>query len=90
VLEATCSAEVSVDLDAPMGRALRVQELQAPGGAPPLSGVSIEALDPPKLRVLVPAGQPAGVYSGLVVDAETNLQAGSVTVRVPPVGTPSP
>ena len=34
------------------------------------------------VRVNVPAEQPAGVYNGMVVDTETSLPRGAVTVRV--------
>ncbi len=37
---------------------------------------------PATLRLRVPAAQPAGTYSGVIVDAETNVPVGTLSVRV--------
>jgi hypothetical protein len=39
---------------------------------------------PARLRIHVPADQPPGTYSGLIVEEETSRPAGSVSVRVGP------
>ncbi|PPQ26603.1 hypothetical protein [Rhodopila globiformis] len=53
--------------------------------APPLTAVRFH-LDPatasPVLHLDVPDGQPAGVYSGVVVDSATNEPCGTLSVRI--------
>ena len=50
---------------------------------PRIEGVGIEFREGRwVVRVNVPAEQPAGVYNGMVVDTETSLPRGAVTVRV--------
>ena len=43
-------------------------------------GGSAEA--PATVRIRVPAEQPPGVYSGLIVDQETAAPAGTLSVRI--------
>jgi hypothetical protein len=38
--------------------------------------------EPACLRIVVPPGQPAGIYSGLIVAEETSRPVGSVSVRI--------
>lgn len=86
-IESPRPAEVRVDLDVRPGRRLVAQELRAPG-ADPIDAVALEGLDPPRLRVRVPPEQPPGTYSGLVLDAETNLPVGTVELRLFPSSAP--
>ncbi len=66
--------------------ALEVTDLRAKDPtAAPLTGVTVAAAaDPPRTiaRVSVPHGQPPGLYTGLVLDAATNLPCGTLAVRV--------
>ena len=89
-----CAVEIQsrhrtrVDLQLDPGaqfRPLRVHALHAPlPGAPPLTALSFrgEPSGVPLLAVSIPDHQPAGLYSGLVVDAETNEPAGTLTVHI--------
>ncbi|WP_139559180.1 hypothetical protein [Methylotetracoccus oryzae] len=66
--------------------ALRVHALHAPGpDAPPLTAITLR-FEPAHgtlvLDVRIPDRQVPGLYSGVVVDAETNDPAGTLTVRV--------
>jgi hypothetical protein len=83
-IESSQLAEVEVDLDAPDGGRLAVQELQSLGGGPSISGAAFEGVDPPRLRIRVPDDHPPGTYCGLVLDVDSSLPAGSVVVRVLP------
>ena len=87
-IESTLPVEVSVDLRQEAGaRPMSLQSLRAADAAKPrLSEVSISrasAEEPYVLRVRVPAGQPAGVYNGVVVEEESGLPVGTVSLRVP-------
>ena len=86
-LVAAAPVEVSVDLrpDAlrlPLvAHALRAVDPDRPRlEAPAFTPANDER--PAALRVCVPAGHPAGVYSGVVVEADSNRPAGTVSVRV--------
>jgi hypothetical protein len=86
-VESKHPVEVSARLDphGPLG-ALRVHDLRAADEAlPRLRNVSATR-DDASLRIAlsIPDDQPAGVYSGMIVDDETNLPAGTVCVRVSP------
>jgi hypothetical protein len=79
--------EVTVDLRAGAGGTpLVVQSLHAVEPEKPrLEGIVFECATadaPPCLRVRVPGTQPAGVYHGMLVDAQTSVPAGTVSVRV--------
>lgn len=79
--------EVTVDLRPGAGGTLLiVQALRAVEPEKPrLEGIVFECATadaPPCLRVRVPATQPAGVYHGVLVDAQTSVPAGTVSVRV--------
>jgi hypothetical protein len=52
---------------------------------PKLSDVAVaggKGDEPVVVRIRVPAGQPAGVYNGLLIDEETNRPAGTLSVRI--------
>jgi hypothetical protein len=79
--------ELTVDLKpGAAATPLRVFDLRAGDPAlPRISGVTIEAL-PQDHRVVVrielPDDQPAGVYAGVIVDLESNVPHGTLSVRV--------
>lgn len=84
---ATQPAAVTLDLRPTAGtgplivHALRDAEVEKP----PLRDVAVEPATgdgPSRVRVRVPAGQPAGTYHGLIVDEATNRPVGSVSVRL--------
>jgi len=54
------------------------------GDVPPLTNIHLvtDERTRPVLVVEIPDKQPAGVYSGVVVDADTRQPGGVVTVRV--------
>ncbi len=79
--------ELAVDLKGgAAGRCLRVFDLRAADPAMPrISAVTIEGHpqdDRVVVRLVVPEGQPAGVFTGVVVDSESNLPFGTLSVRV--------
>lgn len=81
--------EVSLDLKPhTTGRRLVLQSLRAVDpDKPRLSDVAIEDVGPDEsltLRIRVPAGQPAGVYNGLIVDEQTSRPVGTVSLRIAP------
>jgi hypothetical protein len=54
--------------------------------APPIEQVSV-GVGPdqlPELRIVVPPGQPAGTYHGLLANADTHHPCGSVSLRISP------
>lgn len=80
-------AEVVVDLRSEdTTRPLVVHSLRAVEPEKPrIDGVTFEPATPhapARLRIRVPAGQPAGTYNALVIDEETSRPAGSVSVRL--------
>lgn len=84
---ATQPTEVSLDIrPSAAKRPLLVHALRAVDpDKPRLTEVSFETGaddEPPRLRIRVPAGQPAGVYSGLIIDEQTSRPAGTVSVRI--------
>lgn len=84
---ATQPTEVSLDIRPSAANCrLLVHALRAVDpDKPRLTEVSFEAGaddEPPRLRIRVPAGQPAGVYSGLIIDEQTSRPAGTVSVRI--------
>jgi len=86
-LEAAQRASVEIDVQpSRLGHPLVVHALRTPDdSAPRIDQVQFQpATDEAgaTVRIAVPAGQPAGVYSGLVIDTSTNRPAGSVTVVV--------
>jgi hypothetical protein len=88
-LELLSTQPVEVSLDLPPnsdGRQLRVLGLHAVDSDKP--GLTDITFSPAKvdghrkLRVFVPANQPAGSYSGVIVDRDTGELRGTLTVRV--------
>jgi len=84
---ATQLTDVSLDIHPSAARRpLVVHALRAvEPDKPRLTEVTVDAGsedEPPRLRIRVPAGQPAGVYSGLIIDRQTSRPVGTVSVRV--------
>ncbi len=55
------------------------------GAAEPIRDVTLEpgaAGEPPLLRIVVPSGQPAGTYNGLLLERTTKHPCGSITLLV--------
>jgi hypothetical protein len=79
-------AQISLDLKpVPAGCSLIVHTLRAsPSGGPRIEQVSFEpgAADTGTIRVIIPDDLPAGTYSGLVVDAESNRPVGVLMVAL--------
>jgi hypothetical protein len=80
--------EVSLDVRPDATHQLVVQSLRAVDpDKPRLTDVSIEATGPDEpltLRIRVPAGHPAGIYNGLIVEEDTGRPAGTVSLRIAP------
>ena len=79
--------EVSLDLRPHLtARRLMVQSLrEVDPSKPRMSDVAIEGCrgdEPITLRIGVPTSQPAGVYSGLIIDEETSQPVGTVSLRI--------
>lgn len=86
-LDIECSRRTQVALDWRSGRAgsqPRVHALHAlEPGVPPLAGVEFAGEAGARvLRVVVAESQPAGTYSGVVVDAASNEPCGTLSVRI--------
>ncbi len=89
--EIICSRQVQVEFQFFSGAdriAPAVHYLQARDQTiPPLTGVFFTVSQDskrPALNIPVPEGQPAGTYSGVIVDAATNLPGGTLIVRLLP------
>jgi hypothetical protein len=94
-VEVAASRPVEVTFDLQPGAAARpliVHVLRAVDpDKPRITEVSFqpgEAEAPACLRVCVPAGQPPGVYNGLIIDEESSRPVGSLSVSIP--ADPSP
>jgi hypothetical protein len=79
--------EVTADLKpGPLDGTLSVFDLRARDASlPRISGVAADVSKTEHritLRIEVPDDQPAGIYTGLIVDDATNLPRGTLTVRV--------
>jgi hypothetical protein len=79
--------EVALDLRPRAGdRPLAVQSLRSPEGSKPrLTDVEISGGGPDEpyvLRIRVPVGQPPGIYNGVVIEEESGLPVGTVSLRV--------
>jgi hypothetical protein len=86
-VESSRPTEISLDLrPRSLGLALRIHDLRAPeADKPRLEHVTIAAdaeQERVKVSVRVPEGQPAGVYSGIILDERTSLPRGTLTVRI--------
>jgi hypothetical protein len=80
-------AEVTVDLKPGSAKgALHVHDLRASSPRMPrISGVTVEGYaleNRVVVRLKLPDDQPAGTYTGVIVEDETNLPMGTVSVRV--------
>jgi hypothetical protein len=88
VVDVRAECRVSVELELRPGiqfRTLAVHDLREADSAKPRLRALIDAAsDAGRLRVVVdvPRGQPAGRYSGLLLDAEASLPVGTLSVRV--------
>lgn len=85
-----CGRPVEVTLDLrpiPSDATIRVHDLRAVDpDKPRIADVGVERAEDGEgfqLRIRVPDDQPAGTYSGLVLNEATSLPAGSVAVRIP-------
>jgi hypothetical protein len=81
------AAEVAIDLrPEASGKRVAVQALRSPTPGPPrisdvaLSGDGVDA--PLTLRIAVPDDQPAGIYNGMVIDEDSGLPLGTVSLLV--------
>jgi hypothetical protein len=88
-LESPRRTEVSFDLrPGSLGLPLVVHDLRAPeSDKPRVQGVGIETVpdeDRLILRLRIPAEQPPGIYSGIILDERTSLPRGTLTVRLAP------
>jgi hypothetical protein len=88
-MEVLSTQPIEVSLDLPPnsdGRRLLVLRLDAvDSDKPALADIAFSpdtTEGKRKLRVFVPAGQPVGTYSGVIVDRDTGELRGTVTVRV--------
>ncbi len=89
VVASAYPTEVSVDFHPRAGlHQLAAQALRsADDSVPRITDVHIATSGPEEpvvLRIQVPAGQPPGVYNGMIVDEETGFAAGTVSLRVLP------
>ncbi len=83
----TCDRRAAVTLDVSQGsRALTVHGLRAEGHeAPVIRDVALKRRpeqDELCLELSVPREQPAGIYNALIVDAETNLPRGTLSLKI--------
>jgi hypothetical protein len=88
-LESPRRTEVSFDLrPRSLGLPLVVHDLRAPeADKPRISGVVLETVPDEErliLRLRIPAEQPPGIYSGIILDERTSLPRGTLTVRLAP------
>lgn len=88
-LESPRRTEVSFDLrPRSLGLPLVVHDLRAPeADKPRITGVALETVPDEErlvLRLRIPAEQPPGIYSGIILDERTSLPRGTLTVRLAP------
>ena len=88
-LESPRRTEVSFDLrPRSLGLPLVVHDLRAPeADKPRITGVGLETVPDEErlvLRLRIPAEQPPGIYSGIILDERTSLPRGTLTVRLAP------
>ena len=88
-LESPRRTEVSFDLrPRSLGLPLVVHDLRAPeADKPRVTGVALETVPDEErlvLRLRIPAEQPPGIYSGIILDERTSLPRGTITVRLAP------
>jgi hypothetical protein len=72
--------------ETPNGSLLAAHDLHAlDAGKPPLRDIVFERGDgdgPPILKISIPTEQPPDIYSGAVIDKDTNLPVGTLCIRV--------
>ncbi len=88
-LESPRRTEISFDLrPRSLGLPLVVHDLRAPeADKPRITGVGLETVPDEErlvLRLRLPAEQPPGIYSGIILDERTSLPRGTLTVRLAP------
>jgi hypothetical protein len=88
-LESPRRTEISFDLrPRSLGLPLVVHDLRAPeADKPRITGVGLETVPDEErlvLRLRIPAEQPPGIYSGIILDERTSLPRGTLTVRLAP------
>jgi hypothetical protein len=86
-VESVRPTEVSLELRSrSLGLSLHVHDLRAPETEKPrLTDVAITTFaeeERVKVTIRVPEGHPAGIYSGIILDEQTSLPRGTLTVRV--------
>jgi len=91
-VDAARPVTVTVDVEAAfLSRTLTVQEVRSGDPTkPPLGSVRLEPATPTapaRLHVAIPAAQPAGAYTGVVVDEATGRFAGTVGITIDGEGT---
>jgi hypothetical protein len=79
--------QVTLNLnETPNGSLLAAHDLHAlDAGKPPLRDIVFERGDgdgPPILKISIPTEQPPDIYSGAVIDKDTNLPVGTLCIRV--------
>ena len=86
LLSSAQPAEVTVDLRSSIEGEVVVHDLRATDVEKPrIQEVTLERANEdrgPRLRIRIPDDQPPGMYSGLMIEQESNLPVGSVTVRI--------
>lgn len=80
----TTSTKTTLDIEAPHHADLLVQPLVAIDLAKPsIDNVELHFKNHrPVLKISIPEDQPEGIYTGAIVDAETDDQYGKLTVRI--------
>ncbi len=87
--EIVCAQPTKISLDVRAcvnGTVLAAHALQAlDADKPPLTDISFapgDAEEGPSLRIRIPEGQPPDVYTGVVIDRDTNQPQGTLSVRI--------
>jgi len=84
-LDSQARARATLDVRGPVGRSVRVEPPKLAGGKARITAVKIESEDrdgPIVVSVKIPAKQAAGTYVGDVLDADTGVPVGTVTIKV--------
>jgi hypothetical protein len=84
-LDSKARARATLDVRGPVGRSVRVEPPKLAGGKARITAVEIESEDrdgPIVVSIKIPAKQAAGTYVGDVLDADTGVPVGRVTIKV--------
>jgi hypothetical protein len=84
-LDSKARARATLDVRGPVGRSVRVEPPKLAGGKARITAVKIESEDrdgPIVVSVKIPARQAVGTYAGDVLDADTGVPVGTVTIKV--------